>query len=116
MVHTTVYRSGDYIELTKDINCIPAGVYRVADHSNCFYFFSVSSRVFFGVSEDGARYFRRIAKHRGKIKKAGENLFLERYYKLLNDMSATTSFDPREPFTFCALEPSVARECHIEQL
>lgn len=97
------------VEVTRDINAIPKGIYQVEEGDVNNLTLTVMGKVFFGIIGSKPGDVKLIPRNRLNIqRKTSLNEFLDRYYELCRSLS------PRHPtqlpFTFCMMDPSVARE------
>lgn len=102
-----------YIEIVQDINCIPAGVYKLAAHDDDIWEFSLRGGIYFLISNACDALFRKLPTSEGKNRATEIEDFIDRYYTLLENWPKGGSFfDPALPFTTCVLPPKLAREAH----
>ena len=103
-------RLSKYFELTKDVNCIPKGVYKYTGQDGEMLNFSVGKRIFFGISLDAKDLLNEIPFNKALTKITPSKEFLDRYYDLFEVQKAKPlNFMPM-PFTYCCMDPSVFRE------
>ena len=99
----------DYIELAQPINCIPAGTYKVCKITKAAIQLSVSSKIMIAIIGDFSSFVRPVATIDGIKNRIKREDFLDRYYMLL-EVVKNAPADLSKPYTFCALDPSLARE------
>ncbi|MBL7662350.1 hypothetical protein JNK13_06310 [bacterium] len=89
-------RSGDSIELTKQVNCIPAGVYTFKSKDIGGYYLGIGKGIVIYLSSDCKNFLRAAP---GK-KHLSEDQYLEAYSLLLGK-NPSAAHDPSRPFTLC---------------
>ena len=101
----------EYQEICRNVNCIPAGIYRVCEiHEEC-RIFSVGNKITFIVANADDSLFSDVDNERVRTKRTGEEEFLNSYYDLLEEYSRQSvhEFDPNRPITMCFVDPSLDR-------
>ena len=106
------HRVSKYFELSKDVNCIPKGVYKCTGRSGEMLTFSVGKKIFFGISSDAEELLKEIPFTKAITKVTPSEDFLDRYYSLLEIHKTKPEPLIPMPFTYCCMEPSVFREMH----
>lgn len=99
----------EYIELFETINCIPAGIYKVAEYHDDHIQLFVSTNIRVGIIGELERYLAPVPKEYALNNIIQADDFLDKYYSLLHSIKGSIP-DFSKPTTFCALDPSVARE------
>ena len=102
-------RAGNYVEILRDVNCIPAGVYKYAGFEGGAHCFSVRSHVFFAVVGIESSVLRVLPAKQGHKRRTSLEDFVTRYYALLDKVRSLPPSTTR-PWTYCLLDRSVARE------
>ena len=103
-------RPGKYVELSKDINCIPSGVYYLADKDDYNLYFAIGKSVMFSLSSDCKEFLRPVPSQRAVIKKTSLKSFLDRYYQHYFKVQGEPAFWTNGPKTMCCIDPAVAYE------
>lgn len=85
------FRRGDFIEVTADINAIPAGVYRLVACDTESFLFSVGTRVLIEIGSEAASCFNRLTRSEGEKRYTRFEEFEGRYWELLRRHSAGPS-------------------------
>lgn len=109
-------RPGRYVELTENVNAIPAGVYKLDMVHEGTYMFSVGQNAFpnFMMSGEVRHLLRPVPSHQIHKKRTSATQFLNRYFDLLESHTATSPiFDPSKPFTCCIVSEEEARELEL---
>lgn len=99
------FKCGDHIEIIKDINCIPAGVYKLKEKLEDLYIFTPEGNIHFGVSKTGRHFLNKLPKTSSKLTSKRE--FIANY-TMLSAKTRTrpyTAFNPLEPITCCFFDP-----------
>ncbi len=97
-----------FMKLKSDVNCIPAGVYRLLEDSPYGRIFAVGKDIRFCVGRADDSLFESL---RGSIARpilTTAEEFKERYYRLLQTMDAGRPFDPLAPITSCTISGAEA--------
>ena len=100
-------RKGSYVELFEDVNCIPAGVYKLLDVRKGWCHFRIGSRVEFAISGLNQVRHRFIEPEQASGKRTRVKAFAKRYYNLLEEQDPTLRLDHAKPVTVCALDPAL---------
>jgi hypothetical protein len=109
---------GMWVEIVRDINAIPAGVYRVTGVDEAMVHFRVGNSVAFCVSTDALGLMCAHPESRGIQLATTVKAFVERYYTLLEEERRKTH-QSALPLTMCALSADLTpngkrtkRICH----
>lgn len=99
-------RKGDKVQLLRDLNAIPAGVYRCTGTTAETYEFSIGRKIMFFISKDGQSLMKKVSR---KSDCTSRDRFVERYFRLLESLSRKpeTEQDPNGPLTFAFIDPSI---------
>ena len=94
-------------EITRDINAIPKGFYRLhrreAAEGLTFYI-GVNDTIYFSVWNFSKQDVRKVSFQENEHRLTAVSQFVRRYWKLFSSLqSKPPSFDPRIPFTSCAM-------------
>lgn len=98
---------GKKVEITRNINCIPKGVYHFAGKEGPMLFFQIGNEALFGVTDDAEDALKVVK----GIPATSIGEFLDSYYRLL-PLEQARPFRANEPFTFCAISPGTSRDWH----
>ncbi len=85
------FRRGDFIEVTSDINAIPAGVYRLVAYDSVSFLFSIGSRVLIEIGSEAASCFHKLVRSEGERRFTRFEEFENRYFELLRCHSRPSS-------------------------
>ena len=96
-----MFRKGCRVELIKDVNAIPAGLYSVEDDSEELIILCCGDSILIGLSIDCRPYLRKVA---GSVKLSKPHDFLSKYFPLLRQLQGQT-YNSIQPLTFCMLDP-----------
>lgn len=93
MPGTRAFRKNDIVEIDRDINCIPKGVYRFQEQLGQLLWFRIKRRVMFAVSIEGIQSMKRLSTKEafGRLTKYPD--FEKRYYNLAAENAIK---EPRE--------------------
>lgn len=103
--------SSAFVQLPQPINCIPAGVYKVIDRDTGSITLAVGSKIFIGILGDFSSLVTPISRKEGKRQRMTTDAFVPKYEALLQKEKGKMT-DPRRPFTFCLMDPSVPMAVH----
>ncbi len=103
---TTHFIQGSLWELTSNANYIPAGSYTFLGLAGEFLLFGVENKIQFGLTKDYYRHLLRPVPRR-RAKPTSTSEFIERYLALAREPREAPG---PEGFTFCAMDPSLARK------
>ncbi len=105
----TNLKQGDYVKLTRNVNCIPAGVYKLCDIDSDMFYFTLGQSVEFCISSNARRFISKVPTTSGILKRTSLSSFLNKYYDLLETLKPRP-FSSFRPITMCAISREVARE------
>lgn len=96
-------KKGQYIELVKDANYIPAGIYRVQDVYEDEIHFQLGRGIHFGFSTKYLDRVKPISKMKGISECTSSADFTRRYFDLVESKSSNYSLNGSEPTSFCSM-------------
>jgi len=97
-----------YVRIKSDVNCIPAGIYKLTGREGDVFIFEVGRRIRFGVGNIDPAIFEPLSRHEGKSLLTTETQFAERYYELLRSGPRLRLPRWNEPVTSCMMDSSLA--------
>lgn len=104
-----------FLEIPRDINCIPAGVYRLRRQYKEAIEFTVGLKVKFMLLQPDEMYIREVSREEARKKAIHREEFLDRYYQLRDEerrrpWKQLSCF--KQLMTKCYVHHSIARDIH----
>lgn len=100
--------------VTRNINCIPKGVYTIEEAQGASIGFSVERLAYFGIIAPCSRDIQLIERNeRGLRKLTGIKEFLDGYYELMKYQQSHPIPSLTTPFTYCMIDPSIMRNVQL---
>ena len=100
-----------YVELTERVNVIPEGVYELLRKDSEGVILALGDKIQIGVIGGSNKLVRPLSKQEGRERMMKTDAFLDQYYGLL-EASKGNPTETSLPFTFCGIDPAIAREVH----
>lgn len=100
--------------VTRNINCIPNGVYVIEEADRASISLSVERLVYFGIIAPRSKDIQLIPRNkRGLRKLTGIKEFLDGYYELMKHQRSHPIPTLTTPFTYCMIDPSIVRDIQL---
>ena len=81
-----LFRRGDFVEISRNINAIPAGIYQLIQCGRRSFLFTVEEQALIEISSEGAHCFKRLEPDDGYERRMRFDEFEEQYYVLLKNL------------------------------
>lgn len=103
-LRNSCFTRGEFLEITKEIDCIPAGKYLFEGQDELYYHFAISDSAVFGISVEYKHLLAKVLGEKDQQATSASD-FIMAYHSLLREKAKRQSRLPAAK-VYCAIDPA----------